>query len=46
MNEPENQIFKSEILKKKEHEDDLFFYSNYGEVRRRRGSVLGFPNDS
>ena len=26
MNEPENQIFKSEILKKKEHEDDLFFF--------------------
>ena len=44
MNEPENQILKSEIFKEKEH--DTFFYLNYGELRKRRSSVLGFLNDS
>ena len=46
MNEPENQILKSEIFLKKEHEDVMFFYLNYGEIRKRRSSVLGFLNDS
>ena len=47
MNEPENQILKSEIFLKKEHEDVMFFfYLNYGELRKRRSSVLGFLNDS
>ena len=45
MNERENQIFKSEIFKKKENEDAVF-YLNYREVRKRRSSVLGFLNDS
>ena len=47
MNEPENQILKSEILKeKKKHDDVTFFYLNDGELRKRRSSVLGFLNDS
>ena len=46
MNEPENQILKSEIFKEKEHDHVTFFYLNYGELRKRRSSVLGFLNDS
>ena len=46
MNEPENQILKSETFFKKEHDDVTFFYLNYGELRKRRSSVLGFLNDS
>ena len=46
MNEPENQILKSEILRKKKHDDVTFFYLNHGELRKRRSSVLGFLNDS
>ena len=45
MNELENQIFKSEIFKN-ENTKMPCFYLNYGEVRRRRSSVLGFLNDS
>ena len=41
MNEPENQIFKSEIFKKKNMKN-----LNYGEVGKRRSSILGFLNDS
>ena len=47
MNEPENQILKSEIFKKKKGTWRCHvFYLNYREVRKRRSYVLGFLNDS
>ena len=45
MNEPENQIFKSEIFKKRIWRCHVF-YLNYGEVGKRRSSILEFLNDS
>ena len=45
MHEREIQIFKSEFFfSKKEHENVMIFYLNYGEVRKQRSLVLRFLN--
>ena len=46
MNEPENQILKSEIFKKKKNMKMPCFLFNYRGVRKWRSYVLGFLNDS